>query len=143
MINNDVVNGPEVILAYKKMLDDHIKFNYINKDNHLSIRIDLCPNCIASIKIQLQTGTVISLRLKLCLPNYYVSEISSSSAIDFNGSCSCSMYPKNYLKIVFASFKGTIHIIHRTGNIEPCNVTFHVTNSERKRLNNLFKLCNV
>lgn len=126
------------------MLDDDIRFNYINKDSHLSIRIDLCSNCRASIKIQLQTGTIFSLQLKLSLPNCYVDEIISSSAIDFNGFCSCNCYPKNYLGIVFASFKGTIHIINRTGNIEPCNVTFHVTNSERKRLNNLLvKLNNV
>jgi hypothetical protein len=109
-----------------------IRYNYIDKENHLNVLLSLCMKSISYLKEQLLHGTMIKLPLKLHIPEWYQTKLSCCNVTDFQAYCNCCT--KYEYVTQFLSFKGQIEIFipDITGVY---NTLFHITNTERLKLN--------
>lgn len=126
-----------------------IKFNYIETGYHLRVNIHLCSICLENLKKQLQNGTIIKLKLKLCLPDCYISQLILGNQSNFVGSCHCFVEESLLAKVPLMSFKGQIQPIRKL--LEPirkllaldtydCDTILHITNTQRRLLCLLYKI---
>ncbi len=111
-----------------------IRYNYIDKNNHLTVKVNLCMKSISYLKEQLLHGTIIELSLNLVLPQWYQTELSLSTVGDFFGSCNCCSQHEPVFTTTFLSFKGQIKILLPSEK-GVYNTLFHITNTERLKLN--------
>jgi hypothetical protein len=126
-----------------KSCTETIRYNYIDKNNHLTVKVNLCMKSISYLKEQLLHGTTIKLSLYLVLPEWYQTELSLSTVGDFFGSCNCCSQHEPVFTTTFLSFKGQIEILLpsekgvRNGMVlrRSYNTLFHITNTERLKLN--------